>query len=153
MTCSSCGTENPEKIKFCGECGAGLKNVVPSCGFENPPAFKFCGECAAPLRAAVAEPAPAAAAEPGVAESRSGQSEREPAAEASADRRQITVMFCDLAELSEISRKLDPEELREIIRSFQQSCRAVVERFGGNARYVGDDLKVDFGYPQAHEDD
>jgi predicted amidophosphoribosyltransferase len=49
MRCASCAFENPEGMKFCGECAAPLKRLCPQCRFENPPGFKFCGECAAPL--------------------------------------------------------------------------------------------------------
>src|SRR5215510_16587680 len=49
MHCSSCGFDNPEGMKFCGECAAPLQNRCPQCGFENPPRFKFCGDCATPL--------------------------------------------------------------------------------------------------------
>jgi Double zinc ribbon len=49
MHCSSCGFENPEGMKFCGECGAPLTGRCPQCGFENPPQFKFCGDCGASL--------------------------------------------------------------------------------------------------------
>src|SRR5215510_2963269 len=49
MRCPSCGFDNPEGMKFCGECAAPLQNRCPQCGFENPPHFKFCGACATPL--------------------------------------------------------------------------------------------------------
>ena len=49
MQCTQCEFENPEGLKFCGECGAPLKSRCPQCGFDNPPRFKFCGECGTPL--------------------------------------------------------------------------------------------------------
>jgi hypothetical protein len=49
MRCPDCGFDNPEGMKFCGECATPLQNRCPKCGFENPPRFKFCGECATPL--------------------------------------------------------------------------------------------------------
>ena len=55
MRCSSCESENPQGMKFCGNCGSPLKSRCPKCGFENPPQFKFCGECAAPLGVASAD--------------------------------------------------------------------------------------------------
>ena len=45
MKCPKCQTENPENLKFCGECGAKLEKVCPHCNSLNPPQFKFCGEC------------------------------------------------------------------------------------------------------------
>jgi class 3 adenylate cyclase len=71
-----------------------------------------------------------------------------------AERRQLTVLFCDLADSTRLARQLDPEDLREVIRAYQATCVAVIQRFGGHvAQYLGDGLLVYFGYPQAHEDD
>src|SRR3989449_6859436 len=71
-----------------------------------------------------------------------------------AERRQLTVMFCDLVGSTALSERLDPEELREVVQTYQETYTAVVHRFDGYiARYVGDALLVYFGYPQAHEDD
>jgi adenylate cyclase len=49
MHCPSCGFENPEGMKFCGECSTPLTGRCLRCGFENPPRFKFCGDCGTPL--------------------------------------------------------------------------------------------------------
>src|SRR5438093_2356592 len=74
--------------------------------------------------------------------------------DAEAERRQLTVMFCDLVGSTPLAEKLDPEELREVVRAYQEACAAVIHRFEGYiARYVGDALLVYFGYPVAHEDD
>jgi class 3 adenylate cyclase len=63
-------------------------------------------------------------------------------------------MFCDLVGSTTLSEQLDPEELREVVRTYQQTSAAVIERFGGHiAQYLGDGLLVYFGYPVAHEDD
>jgi predicted ATPase/class 3 adenylate cyclase len=71
-----------------------------------------------------------------------------------AERRQLTVLFCDLADSTRLARQLDPEDLREVIRAYQATCVEVIQRFGGYvAQYLGDGLLVYFGYPQAHEDD
>ena len=71
-----------------------------------------------------------------------------------AERRQLTVMFCDLANSTELSRKLDPEDLRDLNRAYQDACKAAIERYEGYvARYMGDGVLAYFGYPQAHEDD
>jgi class 3 adenylate cyclase/predicted ATPase len=79
-----------------------------------------------------------------------------PAAPPSADaeRRQLTVMFCDLVESTALATQLDPEDLREVVRAYQETAAAVIQRFDGHiAQYLGDGLLVYFGYPQAHEDD
>src|SRR5438132_406784 len=161
MRCPSCGFENPAGTKFCGECGRALTNRCPSCGVENPPQFKFCGECGTSLRAggqstpakgrkrkdaSPARKTTRPAAFPTAARSHSATPE--------AERRQLTVMFCDLVGSTPLAEKLDPEDLRQVIRAYQDTCTAVVHRFEGYiARYVGDALLVYFGYPQAHEDD
>src|SRR5262249_29742252 len=73
---------------------------------------------------------------------------------AEAERRQLTVMFCDLVGSTPLAEKLDPEDLRQVILAYQQTCAEQIQRLEGYlARYVGDGLLVYFGYPQAHEDD
>ena len=72
----------------------------------------------------------------------------------SAERRQLTVMFCDLVNSTALSGQLDPEDLRDVIQAYQATCTEVVQRYDGYvAQYLGDGLLVYFGYPQAHEDD
>ena len=71
-----------------------------------------------------------------------------------AERRQLTVLFCDLVGSTALSAQLDPEELREVVRAYQDTCAKVIARFEGYiAQYLGDGLLVYFGYPLAHEDD
>jgi class 3 adenylate cyclase len=71
-----------------------------------------------------------------------------------AERRQLTVLFCDLVESTRLSGQLDPEEWREVVRAYQDTCAKVIARYEGHiAQYLGDGLLVYFGYPQAHEDD
>lgn len=71
-----------------------------------------------------------------------------------AERRQLTVMFCDLVGSTELSSKMDPEEFRELITVYQETCTKAIGGLGGYiARYLGDGLLVYFGYPEAHEDD
>ena len=71
-----------------------------------------------------------------------------------AERRQLTVMFCDLVDSTVLASHLDPEEYRDVVRAYQRVCSAVITRFDGHiAQLLGDGLLVYFGYPQAHEDD
>jgi class 3 adenylate cyclase len=71
-----------------------------------------------------------------------------------AERRQLTVLFCDLVDSTALASQLDPEELREVVRAYQEACAKVIARFDGHiAQYLGDGLLVYFGYPLAHEDD
>ncbi len=96
--------------------------------------MRFCGKCGTPLGAT-----PAAAPRD---------------LDDTAERRNLTVMFCDLADATRLSEQLDPEELREIVRDYQKIAKEVVQRFQGHvAQYLGDGLMVYFGYPQAQGDD
>jgi len=71
-----------------------------------------------------------------------------------AERRQLTVLFCDLVDSTVLAGQLDPEDLREVVRAYQEACAKVIARFEGHiAQYLGDGLLVYFGYPLAHEDD
>jgi len=142
MKCPRCGYEDPEGMKFCGECGAPLPSRCPQCGSENPPQFKFCGACGTPLPSATPAPPPSLPAE------------SPPPSAPPGERRQLTVMFCDLVGSTPLSTQLDPEELTALLRTYQETCGRVIRRFEGHiAKYLGDGLLVFFGYPQAHEDD
>ncbi len=114
-----------------------------SCGHENPLHAKFCLECGTP-------------AAPGESESRTHAptpSEREAALPAG-ERRQLTVLFCDLVGSTPLSQQLDAEDWRDVVTRYQKTCAAEVTRFGGHvAQYLGDGLLIYFGWPTAHEDD
>ena len=81
---------------------------------------------------------------------------RAPAAVAAApeaERRQLTVMFCDLVGSTALSTGMDPEDLRDVIASYQSRCSAAIRHYDGFvAKYMGDGILVYFGYPRAHED-
>ena len=80
--------------------------------------------------------------------------EPEPKPQDAAERRQLTVMFCDLVGSTAMSARLDPEDMREIIGAYHQCCSDLIERNGGVvAKYMGDGVLTYFGYPQAHEHD
>ena len=77
-----------------------------------------------------------------------------PQVPADAEHRQLTVMFCDLADSTTLSQQLDPEDLRDVNRAYQDACKSAIERYEGYvAKYMGDGVLAYFGYPQAHEDD
>ncbi len=82
--------------------------------------------------------------------SRTAPTSRDPGGE----RRQLTVLFADLAGSTELASWLDPEEMSRILRAYQACCTAAIERYGGRiSRFIGDGILAYFGYPQAHEDD
>jgi class 3 adenylate cyclase len=71
-----------------------------------------------------------------------------------AERRQLTVMFCDLVDSTKLSEQLDPEEYRAVVRAYHETCAGAIGRYAGHtAQHLGDGLLVYFGYPAAHEDD
>jgi len=79
-------------------------------------------------------------------------SEAQPARDA--ERRQLTLLFCDLVGSTELSGQLDPEELAQVIRSYQKACQTGIDRWGGHtAKFLGDGVLAYFGFPEAHEDD
>jgi class 3 adenylate cyclase len=70
------------------------------------------------------------------------------------ERRQLTVVFRDLVDSTVLASQLDPEDWREVVRAYQETCAKVIARYEGQiAQYLGDGLLVYFGWPQAHEDD
>jgi len=104
----------------------------------------------------VARPEPAALLQP-LPVLRQAERPGAPAAAAAApdaERRQLTVMFCDLVGSTALSTGMDPEDLRDVIASFQNRCSAAIRHYDGFvAKYMGDGILVYFGYPRAHEDE
>src|SRR5215469_11603246 len=138
MECPSCHSEMTDDIRFCEACGAALPVRCASCGATSRAGARFCSNCGRSLtrEGAVAPAAPL------------------PHATASAERRQLTVMFCDLVGSTALSARLDPEDLREIIRAYHRCCAEQITQAGGFvARYLGDGVLAYFGYPEAHEYD
>jgi class 3 adenylate cyclase/predicted ATPase len=79
---------------------------------------------------------------------------QKPAIPIDAERRQLTVMFCDVSGSTAMSEMLDPEELRDVMLAYQEVCVNAIQQFGGHvAKYLGDGVLAYFGYPTAHEDD
>jgi TOMM system kinase/cyclase fusion protein len=110
--------------------------VCPKCGFDNPQSFAFCGRC-------------------GSSTTLTNRSREATATKLlPAERRQLSVMFCDLVGSTALSGQLDPEELNEVIREYRSVCGEIIEHHEGRiAQFQGDGVLVYFGYPLAHEDD
>jgi class 3 adenylate cyclase len=109
---------------------SGDLQACPHCLFANPVGFRYCGNCGTSLSGA------------------SLASRQAP------ERRQLTVLFCDMIGSTQIAGRLDPEDFRDVTLSFQSACTAIIDRFGGTvSRYMGDGILALFGYPLAHEDD
>ena len=136
MHCTNCAAEVPEQRKFCGLCGAAVVRRCVACGAVNPALNKFCGDCGTKLRV------DSLAAAPTAPDSRP------------IERRQLTVLFCDLVGSTALSAGLDPEDFSAIIAGYRRCITETVACFDGFvARHHGDGAVVYFGYPHAHEDD
>ena len=141
IVCPGCQAQIPDTSRFCPQCGVPQSLTCAACGHSNAAGSRFCAQCGGKLGAAAqpaAEPAPVAAPRPS----------------SSAERRQLTVMFCDLVGSTALSTRLDPEDLRDVIAAYHKCTAEVVARFRGFvAKYMGDGVLVYFGYPEAHEAD
>jgi Double zinc ribbon/Adenylate and Guanylate cyclase catalytic domain len=136
MNCPRCGEANPDGTRFCGDCGQPLPLRCSACGGENPQSKKFCGDCGAAL-ATSTPPESQTRGEPVVSPVSGGE------------RRQLSVMFCDLVGSTALSIRTDPEDLTELIRAYHRVTAECVARFGGYvAKYMGDGVLAYFGYPQ-----
>src|SRR5262245_2768731 len=139
MECPNCRAQIPGFKRFCTECGVPLPTPCPSCGSLNPSGTKFCGDCGAKLGSTSAAPPLA---------------RREPSPVTSAERRQLTVMFCDLVGSTALASRLDPEDLRDVIGAYHRCVADTVGRYDGFvAKYMGDGVLVYFGWPRAHENE
>jgi class 3 adenylate cyclase/predicted ATPase len=151
MKCPNCNRTNRVGRAFCAQCGAPLSAACGACGFVNEPEDRFCGGCGVELAAGTAKNK---VTETGPPRPSAPVSSAPRALHDEAERRPLTIVFTDLVGSTEMSLRLDAEDLREIIRGYQTSCARVIERFGGFvARYMGDGIMSYFGYPHAHEDD
>ncbi len=141
MRCPSCKHENRAGRKFCVHCGAGLELSCPSCGACAEPGEPFCGQCGTELQVSGGG-------------SRVSTNIQHSTPPTPGERRQLTVLFCDLVDSTRLAAGMDAEDWRELVRGYQEAAGGVVERFEGHvAQYLGDGLLVYFGWPKAHEDD
>ena len=111
MRCLSCSTENVATRRFCAGCGRRVPWPCPACGFDNEPTAKFCGGCDKPLSEAISPEAVSGAPRP-----------------VGAERRQLTVMFCDLVGSTALASRVDPEDLREVIGAYHKCVAETIER-------------------------
>ena len=144
MDCPTCRAKVAERSRFCSECGTPLPVACPACGHRTAASAKFCPDCGESLTGERGQPrtdgpgSPDTATDPGTA----------------AERRQLTVMFCDLVGSTNLATRLDPEDLRTVLAAYRRCVAETITRFHGFiARTMGDGVMAYFGYPQAHEDD
>ena len=136
--CTSCGAENRDGARFCGECGAPLALVCPACGGVNEQGQRFCNECGTAL---ASENAPVVAV----------PAEAPPLV---AERRFVSVLFADLVGFTTASERRDDEDTRELLSRYFDLCRRLIELYGGTVeKFIGDAVVAIWGAPIATEDD
>ncbi len=150
MRCRACGSEVLPGKAFCHVCGAPVPPHCPRCGAEVGAEFRFCPDCGNPLGAAAAE----TTAPSGLAAVPESLAEKIRAAQPRAgERKQVSVLFCDLAGSTAVAGGLDPEEYRELLEQYVALGLYEVHRFEGLVTQVsGDGYMALFGAPIAHED-
>jgi class 3 adenylate cyclase/tetratricopeptide (TPR) repeat protein len=137
--CTACGAQTPAGKRFCINCGSPVQASCRACGEPVLPGAKFCAECGAGLGA---ESGPARTA-----------GARAPAG-ALSERRLVSVLFADLVGFTTLSEHRDPEKVRELLSSYFDRCRTVIERYGGTVeKFIGDAVMAVWGTPVAREDD
>jgi len=152
MKCPRCQHENPPQSRFCLECGADLALRCASCGTELPAGAKFCNQCGqaagAPAAVGAGPASPNAYTPKHLAEkilTSRGALEGE--------RKQVTVLFCDIADSSGLAQRLDPEGMHEVMDRALRLMAEAVHRYEGTVnQFLGDGVMALFGAPVALED-
>jgi len=159
MKCPKCQFENPEGIKFCGECGAKLERLCPSCNLSSPPNFKFCGECGHKLDVPVETSAKDLSFDEklnkiqkylpkGLTEKILSQRDR-----IEGERKQVTVLFCDMEGFTPMSELLGIEEAYSVMDQVYEILIHKVHDYEGTVNEMtGDGILALFGAPIALED-
>jgi class 3 adenylate cyclase/tetratricopeptide (TPR) repeat protein len=151
MKCPGCGTENPLGAKFCRGCGARLDVICPACQHSNLPGSRFCNDCGHQLLSGA--PAPSARAQAGYTPKHLAEKILKTRSALEGERRQVTVLFADLAGFSALAEQRDPEEIHAVVDRCFEMIATEVHRFEGTInQYTGDGVMALFGAPIAHED-
>jgi class 3 adenylate cyclase/tetratricopeptide (TPR) repeat protein len=149
VDCPRCRASNRPGRKFCTACGGALAVSCPRCGAENDPGDRFCGGCGQALAAGPATPTPAGTYTPRHLAERilTSRSALE------GERKQVTVLFCDVVDSTRLSERLDPEAMHEVMDRALRLMAEAVHRYEGTVnQFLGDGLMALFGAPLALED-
>jgi class 3 adenylate cyclase/tetratricopeptide (TPR) repeat protein len=152
MRCPQCGHDNPEQVKFCGECGTRVEGLCPGCGTRNPPTNKFCHQCG---QALTPPPTPAArfASPQSYTPPHLAEKILTSRTALAGERKQVTVLFADVSGFTSISERLDPEEVHQLMNRAFELMLGEVHRYEGTInQFLGDGVMALFGAPIAHED-
>ncbi len=155
MKCARCQAENRDGARFCRECGATFAVVCSGCGAQVETGSKFCDSCGAPVGATPVRP-PAA---PGLASPESytprhlAEKILTSKSALEGERKQVTVLFCDIVDSSRLAEGLDPEAMHELMDRALRLMAEAVHRYEGTVnQFLGDGLMALFGAPVALED-
>ena len=155
MHCRSCQHDNRAEARFCAECGAALGLSCPACGKENAPESKLCDGCGGTLSAATLT-ASAHSARPILRDytpPHLAQKILQSHAALEGERKQVTVLFCDMANSTELAQRLGADAMHELLNQFFAMALAEVHRLEGTInQFLGDGFMALFGAPVAHED-
>ncbi len=153
MQCPRCLAQNRQGRRFCAECGTPLAFPCPSCGFSNEPGEKFCGGCGLALTPADRSPDSTSRAPHTYTPSYLADKILTLKSALEGERKQVTVLFADLKDSTELIRGLDPEAAQRLLDPALQRMMDAVHRFEGTVNQVlGDGIMALFGAPIAHED-
>jgi class 3 adenylate cyclase/tetratricopeptide (TPR) repeat protein len=134
MNCPICNSENADSDRFCRQCGTQLLAICPHCRTPAFPGDRFCGACGLRLE--------------------TGEKHAHELPEPGSERKYVTVLFTDISGYTAIAQKLDPEEVRDIVRQVFATVVAIISKYGGSIeKYAGDAIMAVFGVPKSHEDD
>src|SRR6202795_523969 len=154
MRCSNCCSQNPEKKKFCGDCGAPLAIRCQKCNAENGPGRRFCGDCGAPLAAnAPTTPARPLAVALTETEIRVTPERADAPTLTEGERKAVTALFADIKGSIELMEDLDPKDARRMVDPALKVMIDASHRYDGYVvQSSGDGIFALFGAPSAHED-
>ena len=153
MQCPHCQTENRVGRRFCAECGALFALPCVSCGFTNEPGEKFCGGCGTPLGAASRPLEPRETSPQSYTLDYLAEKIRSSKPALEGERKQVTVLFADIKDSTELIRDLDPEAAQQLLDPALRHMMDAAHRFEGTVNQVlGDGIMALFGTPIAHED-
>jgi class 3 adenylate cyclase len=155
MNCPRCQQETPADADFCPECGAKLAVVCAGCGTANPPTHKFCKKCGQGIRggAGAAQASTTFTAPSSYTPKHLAEKILTSKAALEGERKQVTVLFCDLVESTALAARVGPEAMHGLLNRFFDLVMNEVHRYEGTInQFLGDGFMALFGAPLAYED-
>ena len=153
MKCPRCQYENPPRSNFCLGCGTRLGATCGACGTDLPAGSRFCNTCGTPVRGESAKEARFASPQSYTPKHLADKILTSKTA-LEGERKQVTVLFCDIANSTGLADRIGPEAMHDLLDRFFELCLSEVHRYEGTVnQFLGDGFMALFGAPVAHEDD